>query len=384
MPSSILSLDSNSERFIDPEINMDCSELVTSKGIPHERHNVTTEDGFVLGMDRLPRPFSKKRYPVLLVHGVLMSSDTWLVNHRNQSLPFYLWDQGFDVWLGNVRGNKHSRRHKNLDPDQGQFWRWTFDEMGRYDVTSMVEYVTKVTKKRKVNYIGHSQGCVVLFSSVIQNSDVGRKINKFFALAPAGYIASMTSPIKYLSPLIETMYMTKSLFSSGSEFLPSFNASSSWISRFCSNYPVLCANPLYTFAGKSRYGNLNETRLPVYVAHDPSGTSLQNAMHWIQMQNAPKDRVEMSFHDHGNMWNIYEYGSIWPPTYNFSLFTGIPTYFFCGTKDKMVTYRDCRMLSEVLPSIRKLHKINGYAHADFLYAVNAVKKIYRRIARQMR
>lgn len=62
MPSSILSLDSNSERFIDPEINMDCSELVTSKGIPHERHNVTTEDGFVLGMDRLPRPFSKKRF----------------------------------------------------------------------------------------------------------------------------------------------------------------------------------------------------------------------------------------------------------------------------------------------------------------------------------
>ena len=62
MPSLVLSLDSNNKNFIDPEINMDCSELVTSKGIPHERHNVTTEDGFVLGMDRLPKPNSKKRF----------------------------------------------------------------------------------------------------------------------------------------------------------------------------------------------------------------------------------------------------------------------------------------------------------------------------------
>lgn len=41
---------------------------------------------------------------------------TWLMNSPEQDLPLILADNGFDVWIANTRGTKHSRRHVSLDP----------------------------------------------------------------------------------------------------------------------------------------------------------------------------------------------------------------------------------------------------------------------------
>ena len=73
--------------------------------------------------------------------------------------------------------------------------------MGKYDLPAMLERIKKVTGRNKVNYVGHSQGSVVLFSAVAQlGNDFNRKINKFFALAPAAAISRMnTSYGEYLN-----------------------------------------------------------------------------------------------------------------------------------------------------------------------------------------
>ena len=140
---------------------------------------------------------------------------------------YIMADSGYDVWLGNARGNAYSRNHTTLNPDgkDGKFWDfrcvcvcvcvtrvatfllplllihqplwgvWKFsltdvsyiihrnnlcysslqcflcswDEMGQYDVPAMIDYMLNKTSHTKLYYIGHSMGkvcvcvCVCVF-----------------------------------------------------------------------------------------------------------------------------------------------------------------------------------------------------------------------------
>ena len=46
---------------------------------------------------------------------------------------YILADAGYDVWLGNFRGNIYSRGHvhKTKNPRDQPFWNFTVDELGQ-------------------------------------------------------------------------------------------------------------------------------------------------------------------------------------------------------------------------------------------------------------
>ncbi len=64
----------------DPDCFATVPRLITEKGFPAESHDVVTADGYILTMHRIPRPGSPV---VLLQHGLLDASETWVINDAN-------------------------------------------------------------------------------------------------------------------------------------------------------------------------------------------------------------------------------------------------------------------------------------------------------------
>jgi len=74
-----------------------------------------------------------------------------------------LSDSGYDVWLGNNRGNFLSQNHINLTIDQKQFWNFDFEDMGLYDIPAFIDFILNKTDGKNINgkvaaYVGHSEG----------------------------------------------------------------------------------------------------------------------------------------------------------------------------------------------------------------------------------
>lgn len=106
-------------------------------GYPAEEHKVQTFDGYILKIHRIPHgkneKYSHSNKPVVLLqHGLLCSSSNWVSNLPSESLGYLLADAGFDVWLGNVRGNTYGLEHVNLKPDQTKFWDFRYGALGHF------------------------------------------------------------------------------------------------------------------------------------------------------------------------------------------------------------------------------------------------------------
>ena len=80
----------------------------------------------------------------------MSSADTWVLNAKEKAPAFQLANAGYDVWLGNSRGSKYGRAHLNLDPNDpkgfDKFWEYSFEDMGKFDAPSQIDYVRKYTE----------------------------------------------------------------------------------------------------------------------------------------------------------------------------------------------------------------------------------------------
>ncbi len=66
--------------------------------------------------------------------------------------------KGYNVFCGNSRGNQYSKGHKTLkaDRDNDKYWDFSYYEMAKYDVPAQIDLVLKLTKKKKLTYMGQS------------------------------------------------------------------------------------------------------------------------------------------------------------------------------------------------------------------------------------
>ena len=77
-----------------------------SYGIAARTYRVRTADGYLLRLVRLPRVESSR--VAYFQHGLLDSASAWVASGAMYGLAVRAWAQGFDVFLGNLRGTEDS------------------------------------------------------------------------------------------------------------------------------------------------------------------------------------------------------------------------------------------------------------------------------------
>ncbi|KAG0555360.1 hypothetical protein KC19_12G163800 [Ceratodon purpureus] len=118
-----------------------CEDVITSLGYPYEAVRLTTADGHILLLERIPRPGSQKA--LYLQHGLLDSSLGWVSNGVVGSQAFAAYDQGYDVFLGNFRGLA-SREHVNRSISARSYWRYSVNEHGTQDIPTMLDKIHEI------------------------------------------------------------------------------------------------------------------------------------------------------------------------------------------------------------------------------------------------
>ncbi|XP_072165483.1 gastric triacylglycerol lipase-like [Diadema setosum] len=367
---------------VDPDVNRNASQLITSKGFPCEEYSVQTKDGFILGLQRIPFGRKESKYTprpvVFLQHGLLASSTNWLTNLVNESFAYLLADAGFDVWLGNMRGNTYSKKHIKYKPDQVEFWHWSWDEMAKYDLPAMLNFVLKVTKQQDLFYVGHSQGTTIAFAEFSRNFDLASKVKMFYALAPVTRVSDMVSPLRYLTTFLPEIKFLFDILGEG-EFMPN-NEFVKWLAQdFCPITELICSNVLFVICGYDAK-NLNMTRLPVYFSHDPDGTSVMDVVHYAQMVESGTFQM----YDYGYAGNMKVYNQSTPPLYHPEAMR-TPVSLYWGVNDWLADPKDVHWLIPLLNKTLQANvMLSDYDHLDFIWGMDAATRVYQPIISDLR
>jgi len=359
----------------DPDISRNVTQLIQARSYPVEQHIAITSDGFVLSLQRITGARYSHGSPniskpvVLLQHGLLDNSFTWVSQEIvNECLGFILADQRYDVWLSNVRGNTYSNTNIHYTPSQAEFWAWSFDEMAHIDLPTVINYILKTTGAQKLSYVGHSQGTMMGFIG-FEDPEISKNVNIFIALAPVAWVHHSSSKLLNVLADLDAQYLVELL--GVKDFAPDSTILKLLLPEICGFSPSTCDNVLGLVMGWNTT-DLNNTRLPVLTAHEPSGTSMQNIMHWSQLV---KKELFQAYDYLTPGDNMKHYNSSTPPVYNPSLIT-IPTALFYGGLDALADPTDVATLIPLLKNLVYLYEEPYYAHMDFIWGVDAKVKIY--------
>eukprot|EP00747_Dinoflagellata_sp_TGD_P128944 gnl/TRDRNA2_/TRDRNA2_174610_c0_seq4.p1 gnl/TRDRNA2_/TRDRNA2_174610_c0~~gnl/TRDRNA2_/TRDRNA2_174610_c0_seq4.p1 ORF type:complete len:431 (+),score=19.91 gnl/TRDRNA2_/TRDRNA2_174610_c0_seq4:76-1368(+) len=324
--------------------------VTNTLGLPFETHHIKSPDGYHLTLHRLPREGGK---PVLFVHGTGGASMDMLAIGR-RSLGAVLYEKGFDVWGGNMRGNYYSQGHDRLSTDDGAFWNFTVIDIGKVDLPVLVSHMLNVTKQNSVAMIGHSLGTSTIAAALASPwgnwEHLKTRINLAVLLTPILTSLGAGSFLCYqfgeYSPL--TLYMKNTpYFNLCAEPKPS-NAFESlqadlWSKMMTINHirdaiegmNTKVINTIGDVGFRMLMGN-SGSFLGSEVAHQyfPAGVSTKVILHAAQQLKWP----DTTFRDwdYGFEGNMQHYHQPLPPVLDLSTVKTPVALFFAGGSDPLV------------------------------------------------
>ncbi|OWR52889.1 hypothetical protein KGM_201192 [Danaus plexippus plexippus] len=365
--------------LLEEDARLDFMGLATKYGHPAVRHQVTTDDGYILTLFHIP---GRSKLPVLLMHDLLDTADTFLLR-GNDSLGIALANSGYDLWFGNCRGNRYSRRHRDLDPNRdSSYWSFTFHEMGYYDLPAIIDRVLNETGTPSLTAIGHSRGNTIFFVLGSTRPEYNSKVNVVIALAPVVYLRDLPLPFQTILNSLPVLY--KILASANiqvNEFFGYDSVSTMFLRTFCPQNFIsyqFCLNQiLYPILGFDPF-TFDQSFLRIFLYHYPAGTSWRDSLHFTQLSNS---RIFRRY-DFGNDINMLMYNSTSPPLYPLRRVT-MPVALIAARNDPISTLSNVDLLKRQLPNVADYAVVPWllFNHGDFVWLQTAPIHVFPQIKR---
>eukprot|EP00271_Cylindrocystis_brebissonii_P015310 TRINITY_DN3778_c0_g3_i1.p1 TRINITY_DN3778_c0_g3~~TRINITY_DN3778_c0_g3_i1.p1 ORF type:complete len:883 (+),score=143.64 TRINITY_DN3778_c0_g3_i1:597-3245(+) len=364
-----------------------CEDLVLEAGYPFEAMKVVTPDGYVLTLARIPRKDSRKA--VLFQHGILDTALGWVSKGVVGSQAFGAYDQGFDVWLGNMRGYA-GREHINKRISAHEYWNYSVNEHGLFDIKSMVDLIhsTKVNELKdapggvgesaaqpyRLSVVAHSLGgaAVMLYVVAQRRKQEAHRFTRIILLSPAGFHEKTPFLFDVLVVLMPVIIPVMSRIMPG-VYIPT-NILRSLFHRLAQDFQNLPGLGALVQTVISRFvlgGDSSDWvgafRQPHYNVHDMPGIALKAGVHLGQMKAA---KSFMMF-DYGSVQhNLEAYGQPSPvcvsDLYNL---VDVPVDVVSGKFDKLIPTSMVVKHHEALIAAGRVSSFVelGYAHLDFTF-----------------
>ncbi|KAI5970861.1 hypothetical protein CANMA_000021 [Candida margitis] len=421
----------------------DFNEIVSVSGYRAREHVVTTRDGYLLVVHKLEKANHTDatadcpKTVVYMHHGLLTNSDLWVLGSTKEKiLPYLLVDAGYDVYLGNNRGNKYSRKHLKLSASDPQFWDFSLDEFSYYDIPDTIEYIQNLYKYKRqsgmsrlngtsserilnsdetgsltpvsfsnststlanyqvtdtvdIIYIGFSQGCSQLLASLSLYPELNSKIKAFIGLSPAIIPSNLNHPIFKLivnqtaadNSFLYSIFGRRAIMPSVSFWSTAFGA------RLYEKVVDKSLSLLFGWSGQ----NISEDQKQLGYPHMFSNSSVKSLLHWFQIIKAGRfqmfdetcscgltklSSVSAKAKEKGNRVTPF------PITDHLN----VPMYLFYGDSDILVDIGKTKsLIVDSNPQMKdklNVELCDNYEHMDTLWGDNVYEDVFCKILTEL-
>lgn len=100
--------------------------------------------------------------------------------------------------MGNARGTKFSRKHLTITANDDEFWEFSWNEIGCYDLPAFIDFILAKTGQKSLHYVGHSQGTTSFFVMLSMLPGYSDKIRTFHGLTPVMHIRNPSPLAQFL------------------------------------------------------------------------------------------------------------------------------------------------------------------------------------------
>lgn len=365
------------------------------------RETTLTKDKVQLVFRRYKR---KGAQPVLLVHGLAQNCFHWDLPLPNRSFAKYLYKNGYDVWIANLRSHGKGN-FKSETPKKS----WSVDDFAIYDVPALVNKINHATGK-KPYYIGFSMGGMVAYmylQGIYHHPKTGRVVSNLqLALERNTKIKGLItigSPVtmawKY-RPTLDKMANPKSYYDYN-YILDALPGRKATMYSFLFMRKVPLQSLIKVLFPSEKWGKVRSKRgwmhfwgerFPFnYVWHAPNmspktmealldqsvdninGKVLAQFTHWCIK------RTFSEYNIHNNKKNPYIYAD---HMYKIIL----PFYMIGGDKDKLVCddILQEKGFTQISSPDKTFRSFSGFGHLDLCVGLNAPTKVYPSILKWLK